>query len=274
MINRNDNEEVGVAGNYSKMRYWSTEFIIKEFDKLANYGVFTIKITDELFLYDKRYYVPLCNLLKDRDYNKNLLLWCYSRADTVSNPSTLQLVRNAGIRWAAIGIESGERKVRLQASKGKFEDIDIKDVVNRLHNSDIEVMGNYIFGLTGENQESMQRTLDLSLELCTSGWNAYGAMNLIGSQLYIDALKNGYRLPDDYSGYSFLGYNTVCNTTDSLTPSQILKFRDDAFISYHTNENFLNRINKLYGQKAVENIKEMCKIKLRRKIVEEAGLYV
>ena len=23
MINRNDNEEIGVAGNYSKMRFWS-----------------------------------------------------------------------------------------------------------------------------------------------------------------------------------------------------------------------------------------------------------
>ena len=34
ILNRNDNEEIGVAGNYSKMRYWSTDFIFKEFLKL------------------------------------------------------------------------------------------------------------------------------------------------------------------------------------------------------------------------------------------------
>ena len=39
IINRNDNEEIGVASDYSKMRYWSTDFIIKEFEKLISYGV-------------------------------------------------------------------------------------------------------------------------------------------------------------------------------------------------------------------------------------------
>ena len=46
IINRNDDDEIGVSGNYSKMRHWSPEFIIKEFDKLFSYGVKTIKITD------------------------------------------------------------------------------------------------------------------------------------------------------------------------------------------------------------------------------------
>ena len=35
ILNRDDNEEIGVAGNYNKMRFWSPEFIINEFDKLV-----------------------------------------------------------------------------------------------------------------------------------------------------------------------------------------------------------------------------------------------
>ena len=34
ILNRDDNDEIGEAANYSKMRFWSPEFIIKEFDKL------------------------------------------------------------------------------------------------------------------------------------------------------------------------------------------------------------------------------------------------
>ena len=34
LINRNDSDEIGVAANYSNMRFWSPDFIIKEFDKL------------------------------------------------------------------------------------------------------------------------------------------------------------------------------------------------------------------------------------------------
>ena len=33
ILNRNDNDEIGVASNYSKMRFWSTNFIIKELHK-------------------------------------------------------------------------------------------------------------------------------------------------------------------------------------------------------------------------------------------------
>ena len=33
LINRNNNSEIGVASEYSNMRFWSTDFIIKEFDK-------------------------------------------------------------------------------------------------------------------------------------------------------------------------------------------------------------------------------------------------
>ena len=53
LINRNDEEEIGVSSNYSGMRYWSPEFIIKEFEKLIRMGVRTIRITDEMFLLTK-----------------------------------------------------------------------------------------------------------------------------------------------------------------------------------------------------------------------------
>ena len=36
----------------------------------------------------------------------------------------------------------------------------------------------------------MQKTLNLSKELCTFGWNAYAAMALPGSKLYKDAIIN------------------------------------------------------------------------------------
>ena len=63
ILNRDDNDEIGVASNYSKMRFWSTDFIIKEFDKLINMGVKTIRIVDEMFLLNPKYYVPLCEQL-------------------------------------------------------------------------------------------------------------------------------------------------------------------------------------------------------------------
>jgi hypothetical protein len=56
--------------------------------------------------------------------------------------------------------------------------------------------------------------------------------------------------------------------TDTLNPAEILKFRDEAYEIYHTNPQFLSRIERLFGKKSADNIKEMTKVKLKRKIIE------
>lgn len=273
IVNRNDNAEIGVASNYSGMRFWSPEFIIKEFDKLVEMGVRVIRIIDEMFLLNKNYYVPLCTMLKERGYGDILNMWAYSRIDTVADPAMLDLVRDAGIKGLCLGIESGNRKVRLEVTKGKFQDVDVERVIRQIHDAGMEVLANYMFGLPGDNLATMQQTLDLSLKLCTSGWNAYAAMALPGSHLYKMAIDNGYPLPRDYSGYSFHSYDTQPMPTKACSAAEILAFRDRAFHIYHEDPRFLARIERLFGPKAVATVKKMASVKLRRRIVEEAQLY-
>jgi radical SAM superfamily enzyme YgiQ (UPF0313 family) len=263
LINRKGNEQVGIASHYSGMRFWSPELILKEFDKLASMGVETIRIVDEMFLLNKKYYLPLVEELAKRDYAKNLRMWAYSRIDTVSNPEILTKIRTAGIKWLCLGIESGDKKIRLEAAKGKFEDVNIFEVIKRLSNADIEVMGNYMFGLPGDTLETMQKTLDLSIQLNTVGWNAYATMAFPGSDLYDtnDEKRN-------YSEYAYLSYDTNPIATESLSKAEILKFRDEAFLKYHTNPKFIDKIYRLYGKVAVDNVVKMTQLKLKRKLCD------
>ena len=267
LVNRNDDEEIGVASNYSGMRFWSPDFIIKEFDKLISMGVKTIRIVDEMFLLNPKYYIPLCEKLAERNKDDSLRIWSYSRIDTVKRPEVLRLVRKAGIKWLALGIESADKSIRLEVSKGKFEDVDVKKVINSVHESDINVMANYIYGLPGDTKETIKKTFDLSLDLCTTGWNTYAAMALPGSQLYKDALKANYELPDSYEGYSFHSYETLPLPTETLSAAEVIKLRDENFIKYHNHKPFLNKIEKKFGKAAATNIVEMTKIKLKRRIL-------
>ena len=267
IINRNDNNEIGVASNYSKMRFWSTDFIIKEFDKLIEMGVRTIRIVDEMFLLNPKYYIPLCEQLAERNKDDSLRIWSYSRIDTVKRPEILKLVRKAGIKWLALGIESGDKSIRLEVDKGKFEDVDVQKVIQKVHEADINVMANYIYGLPGDTKKTIKKTFNLSLELCTAGWNTYGAMALPGSLLYKKALEDGTPLPDTYEGYSFHSYETLPLPTETLTAKDVISLRDKAFHEYHNHKPFLELIEKKFGKKAAENIVEMTKIKLKRKIL-------
>jgi radical SAM superfamily enzyme YgiQ (UPF0313 family) len=267
ILNRNDNDPIGDAANYSKMRFWSPEFIIQEFDKLVGMGVKTLRISDEMFLLNKKYYVPLCKLLKERGYGDILAMWAYSRVDTIKNPENLKLLKEAGIKWLGIGIESADPNIRLEVTKGKFENLDIREVIKKVQDADLGVIANYLFGLAGDNMESMQKTLDLSLELNTIAWNGYAVMALPGSKVYKEAIKAGHELPSDYIGYSFHSYETKPLPTEYLTPAQILKFRDEAWMKYHTHPPFLDKIEKMHGKRIRQNIEDMAKIKLKRKIL-------
>ena len=91
-------------------------------------------------------------------------------------------------------------------------------------------------------------------------------MALPGSLLYKKALDEGTKLPETYEGFSFHSYETLPLPTDTLSAKEIITLRDAAFDEYHNHKPFLKLIEKKFGKKAADNIVEMSKIKLKRKI--------
>ncbi len=269
LVNKSDKDPISVASNYSGMRHWSTETVEKELKKLIEMGVKTIRITDEMFLLNKKYYRPIVRMLKKLNRKDDLYLWAYSRIDTVPDSETLLDIRKAGIRWLCLGIESGHKAIRLEVAKGKFEEVDVKKVVKHVEAAGINVMANYIYGLPGDNEETIQKTFELSVELNTLGWNTYAAMALPGSPLYAKAREDNVRLPETYEEFSFHSFHTVPLPTDTLPAYRILQLRDQKFTDYHSRPGFLEKIRLYFGEEAAQNIIQMNKKTLRRKIIED-----
>ena len=72
-------------------------------------------------------------------------------------------------------------------------------------------------------------------------------------------------------GYSQHSYECYPLSTKNLSRSEVLKFRDEAFEKYFKGEKYLDMIKNKFGKKAEEHIKEMNKIKLKRKLFEFPG---
>ena len=208
--------------------------------------------------------MKLCDLIIERDYNFNI--WAYARIDTVKE-EYLETLKKAGVNWLALGIESGNKVVRQDVVKGKFTEVNIVDLVAKVQDHDINVIGNYIFGLPEDNLETMQDTLDMSIELNCEFANYYSAMAYPGSKLYLDALKEGWELPETYVGYSQHSYETSPLPTKHISAAEVLKFRDEAFIKYYKNESYLGMIEKKFGHSTRQGIEKMTEIKLKRKLL-------
>jgi len=265
ILNRTDNTDGVVSANSRNMRYWSPEFITKEFEKLAGYGVETVRISDEMFFLDKRYYEPLLNNIIHRDLK--FRMWSYSRVDTV-RVEFLDLFRRAGIGWLALGVEAGSQMVRKEVSKGSFKDVNIRDVMRDVRHSGLNVISNYIFGFPEDNLETMQQTLDLALELCTEMVNMYPCQALPGSPLYNTAKQMGWQLPSSPEGFAFLSYESLPLPTKHVSAAEVLSFRDHAWQTFFHHPPFLRLVEEKFGVQERKNVETMSRITLKRKILE------
>jgi len=252
------------AADFNIFRYWNPEFTIKQLEYLSENGVYNLKIADEMFVYRPKHFMRLCELIKERGLDFNI--WAYSRVDT-AKPHYLETLREAGVRHLALGIESANQTVRQEIDKGRFKEINIRDIVDEINKSDIGVGGNFIVGLQGDSYETMQQTMNLAFELDLANMNVYCSTALPGSPLYLQAKQEGRFLPEKYSEFGFLSYDHIPDSTEFLTSKEVLQFRDYFFDSYFTNPGVLNRMNKKYGEKSVENINKMTSIKLKRKLL-------
>jgi radical SAM superfamily enzyme YgiQ (UPF0313 family) len=264
IINRINNDENIVSSDSKGMRYWSPEFITKEFEKLAEYGVETLRVSDEMFFLDRRYFEPLLQNIIERELK--FKMWAYSRIDTVRE-KYLELFRRAGVNWLALGVEAANQDVRFEVSKGSFENVNIRDIVQNVTNADINIISNYIFGFPDDTHETMQETLDLALELNTETANMYPCQALPGSPLHREALKNGWKLPDSPEGFAFLSYESEPLPTKHISSAEVLKFRDEAWNKYFTNPAYLDLVQKKFGEEQRKNVEEMTEIKIRRKLL-------
>jgi len=257
----------------NRYRMRSPDAVVAEIDLLyRKYGVRTIKIIDEMFVLNDQHVTGICERLAAMPYASELNIWAYARVDTVK-ANRLGLLRAAGIRWLALGIESGSEHVRDGAEKS-FDEQDIVEIVKAIQQAGINVIGNFIFGLPDDDLKTMEETLQLAKTLNCEFANFYSAMAYPGSPLYAEAVAHGWTLPQAWTGYSQHSYDCTPLPTGKVSGADVLLFRDRAFHEYFANESYLNLVGQKFGDETSRHIKEMASVRLQRKLLEAPTVVV
>lgn len=244
------------------IRYRSPGRVVEEIGLLVeHYGIRNIKIVDELFVLKEAHYMTIVDMIIEKGYDLNM--WAYARVDTVK-AENLKQMKKAGINWLALGIESANPDVRDGAEK-RMRIQDIKQVVRTIQEAGIKVIGNFIFGLPDDTMKTMQETLDMAMDLNCEFPNFYCAMAYPGSKLYDIALKEGWRLPEEWHGYSQHSYEMLPLPTKHISAKEVMKFRDDAFHTYFANPVYLDMVEHKFGKDVRAHISAMSSIRLKRK---------
>lgn len=238
--------------------------VVDQIERLyRDHGVRTLKIADEMFVLNLNHYLSIAEELYRRGLGEELSIWAYARVDTV-RPDNLYRLRRAGIRWLALGIESASALVRDGANKRLRQD-DIVGVVRAVQDAGIAVVGNFIFGLEDDTDETMRATLALALE-CRPEWaNFYSAMPYPGSILYArTASERPGDLPPDWSAYSQHNRRTFPLPTATASRERVLWHRDHAHRVFFSDPLYRSRLTRRFGPAAEVEVDRMLEYDLPR----------
>lgn len=193
-----------------KWRARKPEDVIGELlEAKARYQISSFEIMDDNFTFDIRRAKQICRLMiKSR---LNLEWWCHNglRADKLDK-ELLCLMKKAGCRSIAIGIETGDEGIFSNINKGEKLS-DIIRAVKMIKKAGMRCVGYFIIGLPGESMESIKKTVRLQRELNLSDFKYNMLVPYPGTVIWdiihrggrmLKAVKNIYHF-DDKPAISF-----------------------------------------------------------------------
>jgi anaerobic magnesium-protoporphyrin IX monomethyl ester cyclase len=214
-------------------RFRSVGNIIKEIDWLVNsYGVRQIDILDDNFNFRPDYAKEILDSLINGGYKLAINLQNGLRIDSVDT-ELLDKMRKAGVFKISFGIETAAPSVQKRIKK----EIDLDRVVFIAREARIRgiiVYANFILGLPGDTQESMQMDIDFAIRMSPDVANFMIALPLPGTELYEEVKREGRFLIPVEEGVEqgFYG-NSVFYELGDLKACDVRKFYKKAYREFY-----------------------------------------
>lgn len=183
----------------------SPENVVGEIEYLIkNFGVQQIDVLDDNFTLDMERTNKICDLLIEKKIKVFINLQNGVRADRLDRELVFKL-KKAGVYKLGIGIESGHPEI-VKNIKKSLDLEQVKRAIKWCREAGIVVYGFFMFGHPGEDETTMQRTIDFAIEANPHIANFGGTVPLPGTELYdiiseqgkftssvLDGVEGGYQ---------------------------------------------------------------------------------
>ncbi|MGH9088150.1 MAG: hopanoid biosynthesis associated radical SAM protein HpnJ [Acidimicrobiales bacterium] len=161
------------------------------------------------------------------------LTWsCNAKANVPRE--TLAVMRDNGLRLLVVGYESGDQKVLNNVKKGLKVDR-ARRFAQDCRELGITVHGTFILGLPGETSETIRQTIRFAREVNPHTIQVSVAAPYPGTELYRQAVENGWLLEDDEGATLVSEQGTQLATLDypHLSRTEILDSLDTFYKRFY-----------------------------------------
>jgi radical SAM superfamily enzyme YgiQ (UPF0313 family) len=247
-------------------RVRSVQNILDEIEfQINTFGIKQLDFLDDNLTFRKDHARELFQRIIDRQFNLFINLQNGIRADRLDEP-LLQLMKDAGVFKIAFGVESGNKEVLNKAKKG----LNLENVLamtKTAKKKGIIVIGNFMFGLPGETESSLQDTVNFARKMDPHVANFMITIPLPGTELYRFLKDNQSLIVDTKDGLSTGFYApTVYYRLDTIEPEKIISYYKSAYFKFYFNRHkiwetlrSIRSIHELkwYATTAVDTLKQV-----------------
>ncbi len=243
-----------------RQRYRSIERVVDEITHLHRvHGVRQLRIFDELFVSRRERTARFCELLEAQGL-EGLNMWCYARVDTV-DAELLRRLRGVGMRWISYGFES-PTPATLKALKKGVHPSRADEVIAWTRAADMNICADVMVGLPGEDRAAMERTYDFCVHHDFEWVNIYPFFAYPGTAHYRPEHGAG-----GWHAYSLYGRSCRPAGNEQLSPAEVLRFRDEAFVRYHGRPAYLAKLERRFGVATRAHVERMIATPLERDLL-------
>lgn len=215
-----------VAGTPWKMR--SAPHILEELRFLKErYGLKTASFFDETFTFNRKRVEDICQLLQEEDLR--IKWYCNTRAHLVDRELLAQM-RKAGCRGISFGIESGSQRI-LDSVEKRVSVEQCRDAVVSAKAEGIKTFCSFIFGLPGEDWDSVQETLEFVRQTLPTSAQFNVAVPYPGTRLHEQIYGQHLIAEPDFRK---MFQDEAVVGTEKLTPQDLNKAREMAYRTLYT----------------------------------------
>ncbi|MFH1903610.1 MAG: radical SAM protein [Candidatus Omnitrophota bacterium] len=202
-----------------RTRFYGPEYVLEMAQYLRkNFLIRDLIFEDDQFLIKKDRVEQICRGFLARKIN---LSWsCSGRVDSVNDLSLLKLMKKSGCWQINYGIESGEEKILEFAQKSTSVG-QIEKALRLTRQAGIQSKGYFIFGLPGETEKTMAKTIRFAKRLPLSDVSVFMLTPFPGSKIYDIAEQYG-TLEKDFARMNILNVVYVPN---GLTKAKLIKYQ-------------------------------------------------
>jgi radical SAM superfamily enzyme YgiQ (UPF0313 family) len=221
------------------VRMRSAENMVKEIEFLhQTYGYKEFHIVDDLFTQDRQRVVDFCNLIIDKKLD---ICWKLGNGVRVGSVDLelLKLMKKAGLYSLSFGIESGNQAVLNRMKKGQTLDM-CRKAVNAANDAGLFVVGFFMFGNIGEDEQTMRDTIEFAKSLPLDVAQFSILVPFPGTEVRAIIEKEGKILELDYTKYDNIDGKMLFQH-GSLTPELVERMHKQAYKEFYGRPSFILR---------------------------------